>query len=307
MRRRVRCRDEEGDVPLREGISGRGSRHNISNSITDQSIVKENEINTREVAAKIESLGIDSVQVRSPLTCDTPRGVCAYCYGADMSTGQLVEEGLAVGTIAAQSIGEPGTQLTMRTFHTGGIAARGLVENSYRANYSGAIEIRECNEIEVETESEIEAETEVAAEAETETETEETPEQDEAMAVGNAEFPDGSLLDAIPAELRDVELPAWAMPRDPSLEPPAGADNSSDGANIDTPDTFLVGEYTSPAGSKRTDLAPPPDTPIPTAELLNQPIGDLSALSEEQVEIAPPGSLVDAADFEPTPRWRLGL
>jgi DNA-directed RNA polymerase subunit beta' len=101
---------------------------------------------------KIEALGIDSVQVRSALTCETARGICALCYGTDMSTGLLAEEGLAVGTIAAQSIGEPGTQLTMRTFHTGGIAARGLVENNYRANYAGTVEVRECNEVEVVTE-----------------------------------------------------------------------------------------------------------------------------------------------------------
>ena len=104
-----------------------------------------------EIAAKIEALGIDSVQVRSPLSPATRRGgICALCYGMDMSTGHLVEEGLAVGTIAAQSIGEPGTQLTMRTFHTGGIAARGLVETSYKSRHAGIIELRDCNAVEVE-------------------------------------------------------------------------------------------------------------------------------------------------------------
>ncbi len=90
--------------------------------------------------------------MRSPLTCETTRGVCALCYGMDMSSGQRVEEGLAVGTIAAQSIGEPGTQLTMRTFHTGGIAARGLVETSHRATQGGFVELRDCNDVEVKTE-----------------------------------------------------------------------------------------------------------------------------------------------------------
>jgi DNA-directed RNA polymerase subunit beta' len=93
-------------------------------------IVGENQVITTDIALQIEALGIDSVQVRSPLTCDTATGCCALCYGMDMSTGLLVEEGLAVGTIAAQSIGEPGTQLTMRTFHTGGVASRGLVDTS---------------------------------------------------------------------------------------------------------------------------------------------------------------------------------
>ncbi|MHC4100674.1 MAG: DNA-directed RNA polymerase subunit beta', partial [Planctomycetota bacterium] len=151
--KRAIYKGEEVDVPLRDIIIGRTCLHNIVNPITDETIVKQNQVITPEIAEKIESLGIDSVQVRSPLTCDTPRGICGLCYGTDMSTGQLVEDGLAVGTIAAQSIGEPGTQLTMRTFHTGGIASRGLVENSYRANYSGLIDIRECNEIEVETDA----------------------------------------------------------------------------------------------------------------------------------------------------------
>ncbi|MCZ6446080.1 MAG: DNA-directed RNA polymerase subunit beta' [Planctomycetota bacterium] len=151
--KRAIYKGEEVDVPLRDVIIGRTSLHNIINPITDAAIVSENELITTEIAAKIEALGIDSVQVRSSLTCDTPRGVCAICYGMDMSTGQLVEEGLAAGTVAAQSIGEPGTQLTMRTFHTGGIASHGLVENSYRSHSSGTVDIRECNHVEVETES----------------------------------------------------------------------------------------------------------------------------------------------------------
>jgi DNA-directed RNA polymerase subunit beta' len=149
--KRAIYKGEEVDVPLREAIIGRTSRQTIVNPMTDEVIVAENGLINDEIAARIEKLGIDAVQVRSPLTCDTPRGVCALCYGMDMSSGQLVEEGLAVGTIAAQSIGEPGTQLTMRTFHTGGIASRGLVETSYKATQPGAVELRECNEVEVET------------------------------------------------------------------------------------------------------------------------------------------------------------
>ncbi len=145
---------EEIDVPLREAIVGRTARQNLINMMTDEVIVKENDLITAEIAERIEHLGIPSVQVRSPLTCDTTRGICALCYGMDMSRGRLVEEGLAVGTIAAQSIGEPGTQLTMRTFHTGGIASRGLVDRKYKADNSGVVELRDCNEVEVEIEGE---------------------------------------------------------------------------------------------------------------------------------------------------------
>ncbi|HRP63966.1 MAG TPA: DNA-directed RNA polymerase subunit beta', partial [Phycisphaerales bacterium] len=149
--KRAIYKGEEVDVPLREAIIGRTSRQTIINPMTDETIVAENQLITAEIAQNIEKLGIDSVQVRSPLTCDTSRGVCALCYGMDMSSSQLVEEGLAVGTIAAQSIGEPGTQLTMRTFHTGGVASRGLVDTSYKAPQGGIIELRDCNEVEIET------------------------------------------------------------------------------------------------------------------------------------------------------------
>ncbi len=149
--KRATYKGEEVDVPLSDAIIGRTSRQTIIDPRTDQTIVAENTPISTEIAANIEAMGIDSVQVRSPLTCDTSRGVCALCYGMDMSTGQLVEQGMAVGTIAAQSIGEPGTQLTMRTFHTGGVASRGLVDTSYKATHSGIIEIRDCNEVVVDT------------------------------------------------------------------------------------------------------------------------------------------------------------
>ncbi len=125
-------------MPLRNLIIGRIARENIINPITDQVIVHENEIITGEIARKIEDLGMETIRVRSPLTCESPIGVCAKCYGVDLSTGQLVEEGMAVGIIAAQSIGEPGTQLTMRTFHTGGVATAAAVENRKPAPRSPA-------------------------------------------------------------------------------------------------------------------------------------------------------------------------
>ena len=143
-------RGEEVDVPLRDLIIGRVSRHNIINPITDEIIVAENEMITGSAAGKIEELGIESVVVRSPLTTESRFGCSVLDYGMDMSTGQTVEPGMAVGIIAAQSIGEPGTQLTMRTFHTGGVASNELVDTETRAGQAGTLEIRDCNEVEVE-------------------------------------------------------------------------------------------------------------------------------------------------------------
>jgi len=129
---------EEIERPLSETIRGRVSRHNIT-TITGEMIVKENEMITWEMARKIEHLGLDKIIVRSPMTCNATLGVCRLCYGMDLSTGALVEEGMAVGIIAAQSIGEPGTQLTMRTFHIGGTVRRDLVESESKARKTGTI------------------------------------------------------------------------------------------------------------------------------------------------------------------------
>ncbi|HQL72837.1 MAG TPA: DNA-directed RNA polymerase subunit beta' [Phycisphaerae bacterium] len=140
---------EQVDVPLREVIVGRVARENIVNPITDHTIVRENEIITMEMARQIEDLGMETIRVRSPLTCESPVGLCAKCYGRDLSTGKLVEEGMAVGIIAAQSIGEPGTQLTMRTFHTGGVATRSVVESEVLATATGTIQYRDLNAVDV--------------------------------------------------------------------------------------------------------------------------------------------------------------
>ncbi|MDP6635836.1 MAG: DNA-directed RNA polymerase subunit beta' [Phycisphaerae bacterium] len=138
---------EQVDVPLRDVIIGRVARENIINPITDELIVKESRIITREMALKIEDLGLETIQVRSPLTCDSPLGICARCYGVDLATSELVEEGNAVGIIAAQSIGEPGTQLTMRTFHTGGVATRAVVETEINATVAGTVKFNELNAV----------------------------------------------------------------------------------------------------------------------------------------------------------------
>ena len=142
-------RGEQVDIPLSQLVIGRTARDNIRNPITDEMIVRENEVITPEAASKIEALGLDAIRVRSPLTCDSPFGVCAKCYGWDMSTGKLVEEGSAVGIIAAQSIGEPGTQLTLRTFHTGGVASRAILEREQKATHAGSVQYRDINAVEI--------------------------------------------------------------------------------------------------------------------------------------------------------------
>jgi DNA-directed RNA polymerase subunit beta' len=123
-------KDEAGNVivSLAERIKGRCPVEDIINPQTKEVIAKANELISEEKAKEIEKAGVQSVRLRSPITCEEELGVCARCYGADLSTGNLVAKGTAVGIIAAQSIGEPGTQLTLRTFHTGGTAGRTLVD-----------------------------------------------------------------------------------------------------------------------------------------------------------------------------------
>lgn len=123
----------EGDeivVGLKERIIGRVALDNVVDIITDKLIVEVNQEISEEQAEAIEVAGIEKIRIRSVLTCETKRGVCAKCYGRNMATRKPVELGEAVGVIAAQSIGEPGTQLTMRTFHIGGTASR-IIEQSF--------------------------------------------------------------------------------------------------------------------------------------------------------------------------------
>ena len=132
------------DVSLAQNIVGRVARDNIVDVVTDEILIKENELITSEIAKNIETIGFQKVRVRSPFTCESPEGICAHCYGMDLSTGRLVERGTAVGIIAAESIGEPGTQLTMRTFHIGGTASRTIEESTIVAKNAGIIK---CNNI----------------------------------------------------------------------------------------------------------------------------------------------------------------
>src|SRR3954464_578458 len=130
---------EKVEVSLVQSIRGRVSRVNIVDPITDQVIVRENEMITLAAARKLEEMQIEKIQVLSPMTCEAALGVCRRCYGMDLATGQLVEMGMAVGIIGAQSIGEPGTQLTMRTFHIGGVATRGVEEKDVKSKREGKV------------------------------------------------------------------------------------------------------------------------------------------------------------------------
>jgi len=145
--KRAIYKGEQVDVPLKDQIVGRVSVSNVVNPVTGEVIIGENEVITVEAADKVSTLGIDSVMVRSPLTSESKTGCSQLDYGMDMSTGKMVEPGLAVGIIAAQSIGEPGTQLTMRTFHTGGIGQRAAQDTEYRALNAGILELRDCNAV----------------------------------------------------------------------------------------------------------------------------------------------------------------
>lgn len=130
---------EEVVVSLKERIVGRVALDNIVDVVSDEEIVRMGEEITEEIAEKIERLGLEKIRIRSVLTCESERGVCAKCYGRNLASGKLVEVGEAVGVIAAQSIGEPGTQLTMRTFHIGGTASRVAERAFIKAREKGVV------------------------------------------------------------------------------------------------------------------------------------------------------------------------
>ncbi|MEO0072692.1 MAG: DNA-directed RNA polymerase subunit beta' [candidate division WOR-3 bacterium] len=140
---------EGGEVieSLAERIAGRIAADDIYNPITKELIVKRGEEITDEKAEEIENSGIETVRVRSVLTCEAKEGLCVKCYGRNLATGRLVEIGEAVGVIAAQSIGEPGTQLTLRTFHIGGIATRIGEQTKAIAKFDGVIKFEDLNAV----------------------------------------------------------------------------------------------------------------------------------------------------------------
>jgi DNA-directed RNA polymerase subunit beta' len=121
-------------------IQGRYTLHDIYHPVTDDLILEAGEYITEKTADYIEEIGIEEVTIRSVLTCETKRGVCTKCYGKNLATGRVAEKGDAVGIIAAQSIGEPGTQLTLRTFHVGGIASVSKQESELSSKFDGVVE-----------------------------------------------------------------------------------------------------------------------------------------------------------------------
>jgi DNA-directed RNA polymerase subunit beta' len=132
---------ESGEIiePLRDRIVGRVTLERITDPFTNEMIIDQNGEITEDLASQIQDVGVEKVKIRSVLTCASRRGVCAACYGRDLATGRLVELGQAVGVIAAQSIGEPGTQLTMRTFHIGGTASRVTEQSTLEAKNAGTV------------------------------------------------------------------------------------------------------------------------------------------------------------------------
>ena len=142
-------KDNEDIVePLSERILGRVSVHDIYDPVSEELIVAAGDEITEEIAKQIDNTNIEEAEIRSLLTCETKRGGCAKCYGRNLATGKMVSQGEAVGVIAAQSIGEPGTQLTLRTFHVGGTASNIAVEAQIRAKFDGKVEFEGVRTIE---------------------------------------------------------------------------------------------------------------------------------------------------------------
>ncbi|NAS29676.1 DNA-directed RNA polymerase subunit beta' [Flavobacteriaceae bacterium R38] len=140
-------KNEEIVESLGERILGRVSLHDVYNPLTEELIVGAGEEIDEETVKQIEVSPIDAVEVRSALTCEAKRGICGKCYGRNLSTGKMVQKGEAVGVVAAQSIGEPGTQLTLRTFHVGGIAGNISEENKLITKFDGVAEIEELKTV----------------------------------------------------------------------------------------------------------------------------------------------------------------
>ena len=140
--------NEEVVASLGERILGRVSVHDVVNPLTNEILVHAGEEITEVIAKKIEDSPIEQVEIRSVLTCESKKGVCAKCYGRNLSNNRMVQKGEAVGVIAAQSIGEPGTQLTLRTFHVGGIASNIAAVSSVTTRYEGILEIDELRTVE---------------------------------------------------------------------------------------------------------------------------------------------------------------
>ncbi len=141
-------KNDEVVETLAERILGRVSLHDIVNPLTEELLVASGEEIVEVIADAIEASPIEMVEVRSPLTCEAKKGICAKCYGRNLATGKMVQKGEAVGVVAAQSIGEPGTQLTLRTFHQGGTAGNVLDESTLVAKFAGQLVVEEVRTVE---------------------------------------------------------------------------------------------------------------------------------------------------------------
>jgi DNA-directed RNA polymerase subunit beta' len=139
---------EQEREPLAERITGRTAQEDVYDPRSDELIIEAGELISEEIAEKIDEAYIDQVYIRTVLTCESKRGVCAKCYGRNLTTGQLVEIGEAVGIIAAQSIGEPGTQLTLRTFHFGGTSSRIASQSQVETNVTGTVKFDRISYVE---------------------------------------------------------------------------------------------------------------------------------------------------------------
>ncbi|MDG1264318.1 MAG: DNA-directed RNA polymerase subunit beta' [Flavobacteriaceae bacterium] len=140
-------KNEEIVEPLSDRIRGRVALFDIINPLDASVIVGAGEQISDSIADSIDHLPIESVEVRSPLTCEAKKGICSSCYGRNLATGKMVQKGEAVGVVAAQSIGEPGTQLTLRTFHVGGVAGGSSQENELRVKFDGVAEIEDLKTV----------------------------------------------------------------------------------------------------------------------------------------------------------------
>ncbi len=140
--------NDEIIASLEERILGRVSVHDVQHPSTGEILINAGEEITEDILQKIKGTPIEQVEIRSVLTCESRVGVCAKCYGRNLATGHMVQKGEAVGVIAAQSIGEPGTQLTLRTFHVGGIASNIATENNITTKYDGVLEFDEARFVE---------------------------------------------------------------------------------------------------------------------------------------------------------------
>src|SRR5690606_5218559 len=140
-------KNEEVVETLGERILGRVALQDVINPLTNEVLVAAGQEITEKEVKLVEESPLEKVEVRSPLTCESYKGICAKCYGRNLATGKMVQIGEAVGVVAAQSIGEPGTQLTLRTFHVGGVAGGISEESSIVARFKGRLEMEELRTV----------------------------------------------------------------------------------------------------------------------------------------------------------------